>query len=385
MFWLFLIVLVDSIGFGIILPLLPVFAIKFDINAFQLGVLTAVFSFFQLITAPLLGALSDRFGRKLIIVVCLFAIGFSYYLLSNATSFNEALIARMIAGIFTGNISVALAATSDLSSVEKRTQYMGIIGAATGLGFMLGPILGGFLAGDDIKNADLKMIFEMAAVTTTVAAVLASIFFKETLPKSQRHKFNLVTKASRTLTLIYYNKQMMFLIYLSVLMWFGFASINVFLTTWTISKFDLSPFDLGIIGTLFAFIAAVVQIVSPRYISGGKAILLGFQISAFAIFAVLIKPSLTSLAIIVVFLAAGIGILYPNLNSTISLYGSKLQRGFILGLSQSAGTLGQTLGPLIVGFMYLQFSPSLAWIIIGLAFLIASVITLSYLLSDKGR
>ena len=383
MFWLFLIVFIDSIGFGIILPLLPIFALKFQITAFHLGILTAIFAFFQLLTSPVLGALSDRFGRKYIIVVCLFAIGFSYHLLANATTFTEALIARTIAGIFTGNISVALAATSDLSSNKNRAKYMGIIGAATGIGFMMGPILGGFLAGDNIEDANLNLVFNIAAVATIAAGVLALVFFKETLPKSLRRNFNIKTKVYRTVFLIYNNRNMMFLIYLSVLMWFSFASINVFLTTWAVEKFDLSPFHLGIIGTMFAFTAAIVQIVSPRYIQGAKAILIGFQMSAFAIFAVLFNPSIYVLSIILIFIATGIGMLYPNLNSSISMYGSNSQRGFILGLSQSASTLGQTLGPLIVGFSYTMFSPSVAWILIGGSFIFASFITLSYMLSEK--
>ncbi|MDR0484554.1 MAG: MFS transporter [Alphaproteobacteria bacterium] len=383
MFWLFLIVFIDSIGFGIILPLLPIFALKFQITAFHLGILTAIFAFFQLITSPVLGALSDRFGRKYIMLVCLLAIGFSYHLLANATTFTEALISRALAGIFTGNISVALAATSDLSSTKNRAKYMGIIGAATGLGFVMGPTVGGFLAGNDVETANLHLVFNMAAIATISAGVLVAIFFKETLPKNYRGHFNLKTKVKRTLFLIYNNRNMMFLIYLSVLMWFSFSSINVFLTTWSVERFNLSPFHLGIIGTVFALVAAVVQIVSPRYIQGGKAILIGFQISAFAIFAVLFHPSLPVLGVILVFIATGIGILYPNLNSTISMYGSNSQRGFILGLSQSAGTLGQTIGPLIVGFSYSAFNPSVAWVIIGGGFILASFITLSYMLHEN--
>lgn len=383
MFWLFLIVFVDSIGFGIILPLLPIFALKFQITAFHLGILTAIFAFFQLLTSPVLGALSDRFGRKYIIVICLFAIGFSYHLLAKATTFYEALLARTIAGMFTGNISVALAATADLSSNQNRAKYMGIIGAATGLGFVMGPIMGGFLAGNNVEKANLHLVFNIASMATIVAGLLALIFFKETLHKSLRHKFNLKTKVKRTLFLLYNNRNMMFLIYLSVLMWFSFTSINVFLTTWSVERFDLSPFHLGIIGTVFALITAIVQIISPRYIQGAKAILIGFQISAFAIFAVLFNPSLVVLSIILVFIASGIGLLYPNLNSSISFYGSSSQRGFIMGLSQSASTLGQTLGPLIVGFAYTFFSPSIAWVLIGGSFILASFITLSYMLSEK--
>lgn len=382
MIWLFLIVLIDGIGFGIILPLLPLFVLKFNLTPFHIGILAAVFSFAQFITAPILGMLSDKFGRKKIIVTCLFIISASYYLLSIASTFLIAVLARFLAGSFSGNISVVLASASDLSNSRNRTKYMGIIGAGYGIGFVLGPIIGGFLAGDSNTGANFHLVFYVAALFTLIAGVIAGVFSRETI-KVKNNPINIVVNIRRTLTLIVNNKNLMFLIYLSILMWFAFASINVFLTTWAVLKFNLNPMQLGTIATIFASIAAIMQILSPKLISGGKAILLGFQISAFAIFAIIFEPNMNYLLILLVFLAMGIGILFPNLNATISVQGSARNKGFILGLSQSSGMLGQTLGPLIVGFLYSVYSPTYAWLAITASFFLASFITLFFMLNEK--
>ena len=382
MSWLFFIVLIDSIGFGIILPLLPVFALKFELGAMHLGLLTAIFSFCQLITAPILGALSDRMGRKNILVICLIAIAGSYFILASATTFAVALIARVLAGMFTGNISVVLASVSDISSNNNRAKYMGIIGAGTGLGFMLGPIIGGFLAGNSVEHANLSLVFNIAGICTGTAGILAFIFFKETLDKTDKtQQSNFVALASITIKNIFNNQSAMFLIYLSIFMWFAFASINVFLTTWSVAKFNLSPFHLGVIGTTFAFLSATVQVISPHYISGKKAILLGFLMSGISTLALTLNPSMNMLIVIVVFLAMGLGFLFPNLNASLSFFGNKNEKGFILGLSQSASTLGQTIGPLVIGVCYNLFPINVSWLIIAVSFFLAGLLTIKHMLT----
>lgn len=384
MTWLFFIVLIDAIGFGIVLPLLPIMAFKYNFNAFELGFIASAFSFCQFLFSPILGALSDRFGRKFIIVGCLFVIGVSYHVLAIADTFYEILLARVLAGIFTGNISVVMASASDLSNEENRAKYMAYIGGALGIGFMLGPILGGFLAGNDSHNVNLKFVFNIASVFTLFAGFLSIFFLKETLVKSiHLSKFNPYKRIKKTILLVVSNKQIVFLIYLSAFTWFSFSSIQIFLTAWSVAKYDLSPFTLGIIGTTFAFIYALVQIISTKYITGGKAILIGFYICTIATFGMLSIPNQFGLSIIVISLAIGLGFLFPNLNSTISLYGSNTQRGFIIGLSQSAGTLGQSIGPLIVGFAYTNYNHNTAWVIIGTSFIAGSILTLKYMLNTK--
>ena len=166
-------------------------------------------------------------------------------------------------------------------------------------------------------------------------------------------------------------------------MWFCFSAIYVFLTTWTAQRLGLGAFDISIVGTFFALFVAIVQIVSPRFITGGKAILLGFQLCAFAMLLMLTKPYIITLIIIIILLASGLGFLFTNINSSLSFFGRNNQLGFVFGLSQSASNIGQALGPVIIGYIYSHSSPFYAWLILGLTFFIASFITVQYMFDAK--
>ena len=143
---IFLIVFIDLLGFGIILPLLPYIAEKYSANPFQIGMLTATYSFFQLIAAPILGRLSDRYGRKKLLIISQFGSAVGYLILGLSGNLPLLFLSRIIDGITGGNISIAQAYIADVTTKENRARGMGMIGAAFGLGFIFGPAIGGFLS-----------------------------------------------------------------------------------------------------------------------------------------------------------------------------------------------------------------------------------------------
>ncbi len=382
MFWLFLIVLIDGIGFGIIIPLLPLLAIHFSLSGFELGLLTASFAFFQLITSPFLGALSDKYGRRLIILVCLFSLSISYVLLAYATTFTGCLIARCLAGLFTGNISVVLAAAADLSTPKNSVKNMGIVGGATGIGFIIGPSIGGFLAGDSTSASDFKLVFTVAALATFLAFILAVFFLKKNLP-IKKQTDNILRQVGSIFSKIMQDKEVLFLFILSVLMWFAFSALYLFLATWSIVKFDLTPKSSGMLGTLFAVFTAIVQVLSYKIIQGTKALMLGFVVTMIAVLSLILDINLIFFCLAVVTLAIGLGILYPNINSSITENSEETQRGVILGGSQSAGMLGQTLGPILIGLIYTNDNPQLAWLAIAFVLLLGIFLVIMH--SKKTR
>ncbi|MDR7453316.1 MAG: MFS transporter, partial [Armatimonadota bacterium] len=142
---IFLIVLVNLIGFGIIIPLLPFYAMRLGASAFTIGLLFASFSVAQLLAAPLLGELSDRYGRRPVLIFSLVGTVVSFALLALANSVAMVFVARIIDGLSGGNISTARAYIGDITTVENRARGFGLIGAAFGLGFVFGPALGGVL------------------------------------------------------------------------------------------------------------------------------------------------------------------------------------------------------------------------------------------------
>jgi len=168
---IFLIVFIDLLGFGIILPLLPYIAEIYKATPLQIGLLTAVYSFFQLIASPILGRLSDRYGRKKLLIISQLGSAIGYLILGLAGSLPLLFLSRIIDGITGGNISIAQAYIADVTTKENRAKGMGMIGAAFGLGFIFGPAIGGFLS---------KFSFSTPAYFATAISLLsvfATIFF----------------------------------------------------------------------------------------------------------------------------------------------------------------------------------------------------------------
>ena len=153
---LFLIVFVDLVGFGLVIPLLPFYAARFTASPLAMTALFATFSLMSFLTAPLWGRLSDRVGRRPVLMASMAASTLAYGCMAFATHLWILFAARAFAGACAGNIAAAQAYIADVTPPEKRARGMGMIGAAFGLGFIVGPVLGGLLAGCDIKTADLE-------------------------------------------------------------------------------------------------------------------------------------------------------------------------------------------------------------------------------------
>src|SRR5690242_5711590 len=153
---LFLIVFVDLVGFGLVIPLLPFYAERFAASPLEMTALFATFSLMSFITAPLWGRLSDRVGRRPVLMASMAAAALAYLWMAFATHLWMVFAARAFAGACAGNIAAAQAYIADVTAPEQRARGMGMIGAAFGLGFIIGPVLGGILAGNDLATADLQ-------------------------------------------------------------------------------------------------------------------------------------------------------------------------------------------------------------------------------------
>ena len=156
MFAILLVVFIDLLGFGIIIPLLPFYAETFNASPQKVTMLMVVYSLSQFIFAPIWGGLSDKYGRRVIIWCTLIGTVAAYVLLAFANSLSDLFIARAFAGIMAGNIAVAQAYITDITEKQDRAKAMGLFGAAFGLGFIIGPAIGGILAGSDPNNPNVK-------------------------------------------------------------------------------------------------------------------------------------------------------------------------------------------------------------------------------------
>lgn len=371
---IFLIVFIDLLGFGIILPLLPYIAEKYQATPLQIGLLTATYSLFQLISAPILGRLSDRYGRKKILIISQIGSALGYLLLGLAHSLPLLFLSRIIDGATGGNISIAQAYIADVTTKENRAKGMGMIGAAFGLGFIFGPAIGGALS---------KISYSAPAYFATgvsLITIFATIFFlKETVnekkaSESPKTKLSLV-EFKRVLGL--YPIGLLIIVFLMLNSAFSIMQGNFSL--WTQKTFN---FDASQNGWLFAYIGILAVIFQMK--------LLPFVIKRFkeknilqasllfmAIGLILIPlakhPNFLFVALF--FLPLGNGLANPTIQALASENVPKEEYGETLGILQSAGSLGRIIGPIIGGEIFQSFGKDTAFYFAG--FLIIS--TLVYL------
>src|SRR5216683_5564795 len=176
---LFLIVFVDLVGFGLIIPLLPFYAERFGASPQQVTILMAVYSLMAMLAAPLWGRLSDRIGRRPVLMASMLAAALAYLWLGLASALWMLFAARAFAGACAGNIAAAQAYIADVTPPERRAKGMGMIGAAFGLGFIIGPVLGGVIAGNDLATADLETPGLIAAAMSLTAVFGVILLLQE--------------------------------------------------------------------------------------------------------------------------------------------------------------------------------------------------------------
>mgnify|MGYP001558238113 FL=1 len=371
---IFLIVFIDLLGFGIILPLLPYIAEKYSAGPFQIGILTASYSFFQLIAAPILGRLSDRYGRKKLLIISQLGSAVGYLILGLAGNLPLLFLSRIIDGITGGNISIAQAYIADVTDKKNRAKGMGIIGAAFGLGFIFGPAIGGFLS---------KFSYAAPAYFATgvsLLSVLATVFFlKETVDEkkaaaSPRTKFSL-KEFQRVMKL--YPIGLLITVFLMLNTAFSIMQGNFSL--WTQKTFN---FDASQNGWLFAYIGILAVIFQMKLLPYAikrfkEKNILQASLLFMAIGLILIPlakhPNFLFVALF--FLPLGNGLANPTIQALASENVPKEEYGETLGILQSAGSMGRIIGPILGGEIFQSLGKDTAFYFAG--FLIIS--TLVYL------
>ena len=230
---LFLIVFSNLLGFGIIIPLLPYYAENFGANPNEVTLLMASYSLMQLIFSPILGRISDIYGRKKVLLFCLIGSAISYLLLYVATNFFFVLFARSVAGLFGSTTAIANAYVTETTTSENRSKGMGLVGAAFGLGLVFGPVIGGFFGGSDINNIDYQTPFIFAFIVATISCLLT--FFILIEPKKRNKQFvsaNFINSFKDLLSLFKISA-ILFLTTVFFLVTFSFAGFETTFALWT--------------------------------------------------------------------------------------------------------------------------------------------------------
>jgi MFS family permease len=378
-------VFIDLLGFGILIPILPVFASKqLHISDFGIGVLFASFSFVQFIFNPILGKLSDKYGRRPLILISLCCTITSYIIFSFAGSFFILLVSRLLGGFGGSNISVAQAYIADITPKSHRSKGMGLIGMAFGLGFVFGPVVGGILSGYGYSVAGFG-----SAAFSTIALIFAFFVLQESLKKEDREK---VEKANQK---VFDLKEAVRIlrhpdIGLLILLFFvvTFSGANIF-GTYALLGYKLYGFTNIQIGYLFGILGIVGAVVQgglirilSRKFSDKVLILAGSFLMIFGIGLMPYSINFLGMAITVSILSIGTGIVQPIVLAMVSKYSPDEDQGVILGINQSLSALGRVLGPLWGGFAF-DFLGYQFPFLTGSAFMLLTFIFSVFLLRDK--
>jgi DHA1 family tetracycline resistance protein-like MFS transporter len=358
MYIIFLIVFINLVGFGIIIPLLPFYGEFFGASPDEVTWLMAIYSLTQFITAPIWGRCSDHYGRRPILLVSLAGTVIAYIWLAYAEDLQTLYLARGLAGITAGSISAAFAYMADITTKESRSKGMGLLGAAFGLGFIAGPAIGGLLAGGDLEMTNYQLPSIVAAGFSGFALLTAVFILKESLSNEIKIRNSKKKRSDRWLEFKSTMGQptvrlVIILTFVSIL---AFAGLEATFALWSEREFGWGVQQNGYIFAFIGTISAIIQgtIIAPLSKRLGEVgvIKQGFLALGIGLAILPFAENLPLLLFTMVVIAYGFSISSPALNTLLSLNVADDQQGSILGISRSASTLARALGPMGAGYIF---------------------------------
>src|SRR5581483_4366256 len=359
---LFATVFVDLLGFGIVIPFLPMYAERLGVNTAGIGLILSIYSLMQFVAAPILGRISDQVGRRPVIMLGLLGSSLSYFIYGFANSFPVLLLSRGVHGICAGTVSTAQAYVADTTSARERAHGMGLIGAAFGLGFVLGPGIGGILG-----RSDLRVPVFFAAAITLLNLLFAALRLPESHPPSGTRRLALreLAEPLRILPRQLTRHRMARLFLIAFLATFAMA---MFETTFAIMAPAVYRSSAVEVGYLLAY-AGLVQAVTQGYllrkvvkrIDETRLIRAGMILFAIGMTPMASFHRHAVLLLWLALLSLGYGLANPSIASLISRRTGQHLQGEVLGINQSAMAVARIIGPLVAGVFYGANGPTWAY------------------------
>lgn len=379
---LFITVFVDFLSFGIVFPLLPYYVESFGVSAVTIGLIAGSFSFMQFIFSPIWGRISDRVGRKPIILISLLGTSISLTGFALASNIVWLFIARLLAGFFTAaSLPTTYAYVADYTKERERAEKFGMLGAAWGLGFVFGPAFGGFLSGYSITTP-----FFAAAAIAFINFIFTGIF----LPSSKKQKAKALVQKEGLLNVskvIYHLKsEVGFLFILFLLTAFALSSLEITFPLFAKEKFQFNETNIGFFFTLIGVTVGVTQgvLVGKVVQRFGeiKTILVAHIFMIVGYSAIVLSPSVFLMALSGVLLACGIALNEPSLTALISSQ-SKEAQGTTLGATWSFDSLARMIGPAFGGYIFVAVAPQMPFFANSLILMFALLVLNFYVTTRK--
>jgi MFS family permease len=362
LFVLFITIFIDMLGFGIIIPILPIFSKELGAADYQVGLIAMIFPIMNFLFAPLWGTLSDRHGRRPIMLISIFITAIAYFVFSQVTVLWILFFSRLLSGVGSANISVAQAYITDVTSPAERTKSLGFLGAAFGIGFIMGPPLGGWLKSISTSGT-VDWVGYVACGMCVVNLVMAYFLLPESLKEKKINvpfNFKVVTGIITEL-----KKPLV-----GQLLWINFIFITAFMLmqiSCSLMWKEITLLDEKEIGYVFAFIGvatAVVQglLVGRMVKAFGETKMLTYGIIFMAVGLAILPLTGKTLFVPVQFIGLALialanGCLTPSITSLLSKFANQNEVGHVLGVSQSFGSVARAVGMGLSGFLYsVQFA-----------------------------
>lgn len=346
---LFAVMFLVMVGFGIIIPVLPFYAEEIGASPTELGFLMAVYSITQLLFAPMWGKISDRVGRKPVIMIGILGLSLSFFLMGLSESLWMLFVARIAGGFLSAaNMPTVMAYAADITSAEDRGKGMGVVGAATGLGFVFGPAIGGIFS-----KMSLSMPFYIAGVSSLVTFFIVWFVLKESLTEEQRKQS---PEKEKTPFFRAFTGPHIILLLLMLFVSLSLAGLEATFAYFAAQKAGLDTVALGYIFMIMGLASAFVQggligRLTKRF-GEGAVIQVGIIISALGFGLILFVHNFLTAAIYLTIFGIGNGVIRPSVSALLTKT-SQLRYGSVSGLLSSFDSLGRIIGPPLGGWLFM--------------------------------
>jgi len=350
-------VALDLVGFGIVVPILGRYAERFGANGFQVGLLFASFSLAQMVFAPVLGRVSDRVGRKPVIIFSLVGTAVGCFVTGAAGALWVLFLGRIIDGASGASVAVAQGAIADIAPPERRAQLLGMLGAAFGVGFVVGPALGGLaaLGGPHVP-------FYVAGTIAAVNAVAAIVRLPETRPEAREDGAAPRGRGALSPVLRRFAA-------VGLLSTLGFAGFEATFSLWGAQTFSLTE---GSTALVFLFVGALLVLVQGMLIGRltdvfGSRLLMraGLVVVASGMFVLAATSTWPVLFVALTLIAFGQGVSVPTGTALVTEMAPENRRGEALGYQQSVAAFGRVAGPVLAGLMFDHVRPGAPFVVAG--------------------
>ncbi|ANE52984.1 TCR/Tet family MFS transporter [Flavisolibacter tropicus] len=395
--FIFITLLIDVTGLGLIIPVFPdlikelIHGDNSDASRWS-GWLLAAYAIMQFVCAPILGNLSDKYGRRPVLLLSLLGFGADYLFLSFAPTIGWLFVGRIIAGLFGASFTTASAYIADISTDKDRTQNFGMVGAAFGLGFIIGPVIGGLLGG-----YGTRVPFMVAAGLSLLNALYGYFVLPESLPKEKRRSFD--WKRANPVGSLLHLKKYPSIIGLMFSLFFVYIAAHAVQSNWGfygIEKFGWSKsmigISLGVVGFLIAVVqAGLTRVIIPK-LGNVKSIYIGLLLYTIGMFLFGIATSTVWMFAFIVPYCLG-GIAGPALQAVIAAHVPSNEQGELQGALTSVISITSIIGPLVMAGLFAHFTkkgaavyfPGAPYMLGALLMLISTIIAYKALKHEKHR